>query len=321
LDRFVGMAVFAKVVEAGSFVAAARHFGLSPAMVSKHVQSIEDRLGVRLLNRTTRRVVPTEVGQDYYERCLRILADLEEADRTASHLQSTARGLLKVTASFSYGIARLTPTIASYLAKYPHVSIELSLNDRYVDLLAEGIDVAIRMGALPDSSLIARRLAHARMIVCASPSYLARRGTPKVPQDLAKHDCLFHTYATSRGVWQFIGPDGREEVVHVAGRFLANNGDALRVLAIQGEGIVLQPSFMVEQDISAGRLVRLLPNSETAEIPIHAVYPHSRHLSAKIRTFVDFLAAELGRAPEHGETPRAVDGDGADGIPRLRVAI
>jgi DNA-binding transcriptional LysR family regulator len=315
------MGVFAKVVEAGSFVAAARHFGLSPAMVSKHVQTIEDRLGVRLLNRTTRQVSPTEVGQDYYERCLKILAELEEAERTASHLQTTARGLLKVTASFTYGIARLTPAIAGYLAKYPHVSVELSLNDRHVDLLAEGFDLAVRMGSLPDSSLIARRLGHAQMMLCASPAYLERFGTPRTPQDLTRHHCLLHTYATSRGVWHFVDPDGKEQVVHVSGRFLANNGDALRTLAIKGDGIVQLPGFVVEQDIAAGRLVALLPAWKSVEIPIHAVYPHSRHLSAKIRTFVDFLAAELARAPEREETRGRTVGEIEDGAPRLHVVV
>lgn len=317
MDRFVGMAVFAKVVEAGSFVAAARHFELSPAMVSKHVQTLEDRLGVRLLNRTTRRVSPTEVGQDYYERCLKILAELEEADRTASHLQTAARGLIRVTAPFTYGIARLTPAIAAYLARYPHVSVELSLNDRYVDLLADGFDLAIRMGALPNSSLIARRLAHAKMIVCASPAYLERHGTPRTPQDLSRHHGLLHTYATSRGVWHFMGRGGKEDVVRVSGRFLANNGDALRALAIQGEGIALLPDFVVEQDIAAGRLVALLPACATAEIPIHAVYPHSHHLSAKVRTFVDFLAAELAHAPAREDAPAR--GAMEAGTPRLHV--
>lgn len=317
MDRFVGMAVFAKVVEAGSFVAAARHFELSPAMVSKHVQTLEDRLGVRLLNRTTRRVSPTEVGQDYYERCLKILAELEEADRTASHLQTAARGLIRVTAPFTYGIARLTPAIAGYLAKYPHVSVELSLNDRYVDLLAEGFDLAIRMGTLPDSSLIARRLAHVKMIVCASPAYLERHGAPRTAQELSRHHCLLHTYATSRGVWHFIGRGGKEDVVRVSGRFLANNGDALRALAIQGEGIALLPDFVVEQDIAASRLVALLPERDTAEIPIHVVYPHSQHLSAKVRTFVDFLAAELTHAPPHQEAPARSATE--TGTPRLQV--
>jgi DNA-binding transcriptional LysR family regulator len=293
MDRLVGMAVFVRVVEDGSFAAASRHFGLSPAMVSKHVQALEHRLGARLLNRTTRRVSPTEIGRDYCERARRILADVEEADRAAEDQQAAPRGLLKVSASFTFGIGHVAPAIADYLATYSDVAVDLTLNDRHIDLIEDGFDMAVRIGQLPDSSLIARRLAPVRLVLCASPAYVARTGAPRRPQDLVDHNCLVYTYSSTRDEWRFTGPDG-PDVVRVSGRFLANNGDALRVLAVKGEGIIREPAFSVADDLRAGRLVRLLPGHELHQAAVYAVYPHSRLLSAKVRTFVDFLATRFG---------------------------
>ena len=195
MDRFVGMAVFAKVVESASFAAAARHFDISPAMVTKHVRRLEERLGVRLLNRTTRRVSATEVGQNYYERCLRILSEVEDAERAAGDLQAAPRGLLRVTASVSFGAHQLAPAIADYLVAYPDVSVDLILQHNYVDLVEERIDLAIRLGQLSVSSLIAKKLYAVEMVLCASPGYLAANGTPQRPRDLVKHNCLIYTYA------------------------------------------------------------------------------------------------------------------------------
>ncbi len=205
MDRFIGMAVFAKVVESSSFAAAARHFDMSPAMVSKHIRTLEERLGVRLLNRTTRHVSATEVGQNYYERCLRILNELEDAERAAGDLEAAPRGLLRVTTSVSFGAHQLAPAIADYLIAYPDVSIDLSLHDNYVDLLEERIDLAIRLGQLSDSSLIAKKLYTVEMVLCASPGYLAANGTPQKPRDLVKHNCLIYTYAAPRA-WTFTDP-------------------------------------------------------------------------------------------------------------------
>jgi DNA-binding transcriptional LysR family regulator len=310
LDRFTGMAVFVKVVEASSFAAAARHFGMSPAMVSKHVQTMEERLGIRLLNRTTRHVSATEVGQNYYERCLRILADLDEAERAAGDLQTAPRGRLRVTAPVSFGIRHLGPAIADYLAAYPDVIVDLNLDDSYVDLLENGIDLAVRAGQLADSSLIARKLFTVETFVCASPGYLSLNGTPATPRDLAVHDCLIYTHATPHNVWSFTGPDGSEHVVRVNGRFLANNGDALKTLALSGAGIVLAPDFILEDELRTGRLVPLLPEYTKTGIPVHAVYSHSRFLSAKTRTFIDFLGARFGRTPQaqngHADRPPIV---------------
>jgi DNA-binding transcriptional LysR family regulator len=289
------MAVFAKVVESASFAAAARHFDMSPAMVSKHVSTLEERLGVRLLNRTTRRVNATEVGQDYYERCLRILSDLDDADRAAGDLQTAPRGLLRVTTSVSFGARQLAPLVAEYLAVYPDVSIELSLHDHYIDLLQERVDLAIRLGALSDSSLIARKLCAVEMILCASPGYLKANGTPAKPHDLIKHNCL--THPASRA-WTFSDREGKDEVVRISGRLSANAGDALLALMIKDAGIALAPDYLVGDDLTAGRLVRLLPDYTTRDTPVYAVYPHSHYLSAKTRTFIDFLASRLAHLPQ-----------------------
>lgn len=297
MDRFTGMAVFAKVVEAASFAAAARHFDMSPAMVSKHIQTLETRLGARLLNRTTRRVSPTEVGQEYYERCLRILSDLEQAELAAGDLQSAPRGLLRVTAPVSFGTHCLAPLIADYLKKYPEVSIDLSLDDHYVDLIEKRFDLAIRIGTLADSSQIARKLGTLGLVACASPVYLESKGRPETPQDLIGHNCLVFNFASGSGNWHFFDKDGKEDVIPVSGRFLANNPDALRSLALKGVGIVLAPDRLVQNDLAAGRLIHLLPNYRTEETAVQAVYPHSPCLSAKTRTFIEFLAANFTIAP------------------------
>jgi len=307
LDRFVGMAVFAKVVDSASFAAAARHFGMSPAMVSKHVQTLEDRLGVRLLNRTTRKVSPTEAGQDYYERAVRILAEMEDAETAAGDMQTSPRGQLRVTAPVSFGTHVLAPAVADYLVKYPDVSIDLSLDDPYVDLVDKRFDLGIRFGHLENSSLIARKLFTLEIILCGAPSYLERNGTPHRPADLAKHRCLIYTHAAPLKLWSFIDRNGKEEVANVSGRFQANSGDVLLPPALNGCGLLLAPDYLVEDHLKAGRLVRLLPDYKTHETPVYALYP-SRNPSAKTRTFIDFLAARFGRPGEAGRG--AVNGDG-----------
>jgi len=307
------MAVFAKVVDTASFAEAARHFGMSPAMVSKHVSTLEERLGVRLLNRTTRRVGATEVGQDYYERCLRILAELEDADRAAGDLQAAPRGLLRVTAPVSFSYRYPAPAIADYLSTYPDVSIDLNLDDHYVDLVEERFDVAIRVGHLADSSLMSRKLYSIAMMVCASPAYLEKNAAPREPGELTKHNCLIYTYTTQQNAWRFADRNGKEYIVRVNGRFLANNGDALRALAVKGAGLVFAPDFIVEDDVQAGRLIPLLPEFATGETPVHAVYPHSKYLSAKTRTFIDFLAARCSHSPR-------IKGDGLDAKSKAHAA-
>jgi len=298
MDRLTGLSVFAKVVEASSFAAAARLLNLSPAMVTKHVQTLEGRLGVRLLNRSTRRVSLTEVGQSYYEHCLRILAELEEADGAARELQTAPRGLLKVTAPISFGTRRLAPTIAEYLALYPGVSIELRLDNDQEDLLGKHFDLAIRLGHLPSSSLIARKLGEIETIPCASPGYLQKHNIPQTPHDLDKHNCLVLAYATPQSVWNFIDHRDKQVAANVSGCFLTNGIDAICTLALQDVGVALAPDFLVADDLMAGRLQRLLPEYTTQTIPIYAVYPHSRYLAATTRTFIDFLASRFGRLPQ-----------------------
>jgi DNA-binding transcriptional LysR family regulator len=295
MDRYAGMTVFVRVVESGSFIATARQFAISPTMVSTHIQALEKHLGVRLLNRTTRRVSATEVGRNYYEDCLRILHEVEEAERAASDLQAAPRGRIRLTAPMTFGIRQLGPLIADYLRTYPDVSINLSLDDRKIDLVEEGFDLAIQVGELADSSLVARRVTLAPAIVCASRDYVDKYGAPKTPRDLLRHDCLAYANSGAPAEWRFIGPDGVEESVAPSGRFLANNGDALRKLALRGLGILLAPEFIVEGDLKAGNLIALMPDYNTVPFPFHAVYPHSRYLSAKVKTFIDFLVAWFER--------------------------
>jgi DNA-binding transcriptional LysR family regulator len=264
-------------------------------MVSTHVRALEKHLGVRLLNRTTRRVNATEVGQNYYERSLRILSEVEEAERAASDLQTTPRGRIRITAPMTFGTRQLGPLIAAYLKAYPDVSVELSLDDREVDLIEEGFDLAIRVGQLADSRLIARKVTFAQAILCASRDYVSEHGAPNAPQDLLRHNCLAYAQSRARSEWSFIGPDGAKQTVQVSGRFVANNGDALRQVALSGLGIVLTPDFIVEQDLQSGRLIALMPDYKTVAFPFHALYPHSHYLSAKVKTFVEFLVAGFDR--------------------------
>jgi DNA-binding transcriptional LysR family regulator len=317
VDRFLTMTVFAKVVEFESFAAAARQLEMSPAAASKHIQTLEDRLGVRLLNRTTRHVSVTEVGREYYRHSRRILAELEEADQAASHLQAAPRGLLRVSAPVAFGSRYLAPAISSYLKAFPNVSVDLLLDNRYVDLVEERLDLAVRVGHLTDSTMIARRLLSARMVLCASPEYLARRGMPASLRDLADHDCLTHSHTSARPGWQFTGPNGEALVAQVSGRVQANNSDALRTLALDGQGILLQANFLVSEDIQAGRLVPLLSAYRPADAPIQAVYPQSRYVPPKARTFLDFLASRFSREHERARKLTA-DSDGA--VSELRVA-
>ncbi len=297
MDRLTAMETFLRVVERGGFTAAAEDVGLSRAMVSKHIQDLEEHLGARLLNRTTRRVSLTEIGRVYYERCVQIVAEISETEDAVGELQARPRGRLRVNAPVSFGALHLAASLADYMAAFPEVVVELTLNDRMVDLVEDGFDLAIRIGRLADSSLIARRLAPCRMVVCAAPPYLDTRGMPLHPDDLAGHNCLGYPYGQSRDEWPFEGPDGPVSVP-VRGTLQANNGDVLRVAALRGAGIVLIPTFIVGPDVAAGLLRCVLPGYKVPELAIHAVYPHSRHLSPKVRSFVDFLVPRYGDRPE-----------------------
>ena len=296
MDRLSSMEVFARVAEAGSFTKAAGQLGISTSAASKHVIALENRLGARLLNRTTRRLSLTEVGASYYEWCARIAQDVAEAESTVTRLHSEPRGRIKLNAPMSFGIRHLATAMPEVLALYPELTLDMNLNDRFVDLIEEGYDVAVRIGELRDSSLVARRLAPARMIVCGAPAYFERHGVPETPADLADHNCLGYSLLAAPGEWHFTGP-GRAQTVRTSGSFHANNGDALRAAALAGLGVVVQPTFIVGDDVARGALQRVLANYTPRESTIHAVFPHNRHLSAKVRVFVDFLVDRFAPEP------------------------
>jgi DNA-binding transcriptional LysR family regulator len=293
MDRLTSMAVFVRAVERGGFAAAADELGLSATMVGLHVRALEERLQARLLERTTRRQRLTEVGRLYYERCKQILADVEAADASANALSTTPRGTLRVTAPVSFGVHALAPAIARYLELYPDVEIVLAVNDRVVDLIDEGFEVAVRIGTLADSRLVARPLAPYRMVACASPDYLQRNGTPREPADLASHNCLGFDHWRNRSEWRFEGPRG-SHTVGVRGSLRANNGEALRIAALSGIGIIVQPEVLLADDIRAGRLVALLRDYALPARPMQVVYLPDRRPTAKLRTFVDFVIERFG---------------------------
>ena len=290
------MAVFVRAVETGSFSAAARTLNLTPSAVSKQIGRLEDRLGARLLNRTTRRLSLTEAGDDYFQRATRILADIADAERAVALSHEAPRGVLRVSASIAFGQTQLVPLVSEFLALYQEIQVELNLSDHVIDLVDAGVDVAIRVAALPDSSHIARRIASERRIVCAAPSYLARHGTPQSPEDLAGHNCLIYSTIATED-WRFRGPDGPRSV-KVTSNFIANGGEAVRDLAIAGLGLARLATFLVGPAVRDGRLVPVLTDfEERQETAIHAVYPHRRHLSPKVGAFVDFLADKMSPPP------------------------
>lgn len=296
-DPLEGYATFAAVVEAGGFSAAAQRLGVTKSAVSKQVSRLEERLGARLLNRTTRRLALTDAGQAFHERALRILAEAEEAEQAVGQLHASPRGLLRISAPMSFGLRHLAPALCDFLARYPDLQVEVCYDDRLVDVVAEGFDVAVRIARLADSSLIARRIAPCRRVAVASPAYVARRGAPADPAELAGHDCLLYTLSASETAWRFVHRDGRIADASITGRLRANNGDALRDAAVGGLGVILTPTFIVGEDLATNRLVRVLPDWEAAEISVYAVYPSGRHLSVKVRAFVDFLASTFGPVP------------------------
>mgnify|MGYP000010551705 CR=1 FL=1 len=296
MDDLTDMAVFAGVVEAHGFSGAARQLGLSKAVVSKRVARLEQRLGARLLYRTTRRLSVTESGTTYYEYCARVVAEAAEAEDAVTQLQTEPRGTLKVNAPMSFGRMHLASAIVAFLQHYPEVRVDMVMNDARLDLVAEGFDVAIRIAELPDSSLVARRLAPCRIAVCAAPAYLKRHGQPCTPADLRWHNCLLYTYSGPYGEWRFRGVRNGESV-RVSGNLRANNGETLREAAVAGLGIIHSPTFLVGEDLKAGRLKRVLPRYALPELSIHALYAQRRHLPAKVRVFIEFLAVRFGPEP------------------------
>ena len=298
-DRAGQMAVFAAVVEHGGLSRAARAVGLSPSAVSKLIGRLEDRLGVRLLRRTTRKVAPTAEGRLFYERARELLDELDAAEELVGAGRLRPRGTLRVTLSHGFGMRRIVPLVPEFSVLHPEIELQLAFADRCLDLVAEGIDLAIRLGPLRDETLIARRLTDHGRIVCAAPAYLARHGAPAVPADLARHNCVLFDQPEHLNHWPFRTPAGQVERIRVRGNFRSDNGDALIELLLAGLGIARAADFAALPLLAAGRLVPLLANFAVDDrTPIHAVYPQRRHLPAKVRVFIDFLVERLqGAAP------------------------
>lgn len=295
MDRLTSLTVFGRVVECGGFSAAARRLNMSVTMVGNHVQSLEDRLGVRLLNRTTRKVSLTETGKYYYERSSQILADLEEADQAAGALTTTPRGTLKIYCTTAL-VRFLLPVISEFMALYPLISLDFSVGERMVDMIEEGYDLAIRTVPPPDSSLVVRKLTPWRHVLVCTPAYLETHPMPKTPAEVAEHNCLQYAYYPYGDEWRFEDAEGKQQSVKVSGNVVSNSAETLRYLLANGQGIFLGPSFIVFEDIAAGRLVRMMPDYRPVEFTINAVYPNRSHLPTKVRLFIDLL---VERFAEH----------------------
>ncbi|THF64883.1 LysR family transcriptional regulator [Pseudothauera nasutitermitis] len=305
MDRLTSMAVFIKAVDLGSFSAAAQALEMSPQLVGKHVQGIEQRLGVRLLNRTTRRQSLTDFGRTFYERARGILAEVEAAEMMAAETLAMPTGRLRVNAPVSFGMHTLAPRLPEFMQRYPHVAVELSLSNRAVDLIDEGYDVVFRVGALSDSGLIARSLAPYRLVLCAAPGYLEGRPALRSPLDLRQHECLGFSHTELRTHWTFDGPEGRI-VVPVTSRLMVDHGEPLMCAALAGLGIMLQPLELVREALADGRLIRLLPAYEAPTRPMHVLYAPDRRITPKLRSFLDFTVSTFG--PQSASSGRTCSG-------------
>ncbi|MGO9445696.1 MAG: LysR family transcriptional regulator, partial [Thiobacillaceae bacterium] len=296
IDIVVNMRVFTAIVDAGSFAGAADKLDLSRGMATRYVAQLEGHLGVRLLNRTTRRVSLTEAGTDYYQRAIQILAMIEEAGTSVAQGAAVPRGTLRVTSSHAFGVRHLGWAITEYLQRYPDVHVDVALNDRVVDLIEEGFDLGIRIATRIDPGMVARKLTHARIVACASPGYLKKHGTPKSPEDLIGHNCLSYSYWSLHNEWHF-RRKGVERKVSVSGNLRGNNGDILTAAAIEGLGVILHPTFMVYEALREEKLVRILSDWEVDDLAVFAVYPNRKFLPPKVRSFIDFLAERFGPEP------------------------
>ncbi len=292
MDRFQEMSVFAAVVDAGSFVGASDALEMSKPAVSRHVAELEARLGVRLLHRTTRRLSLTEEGEVFYARCKELLGELAEAEAEITSRTGKACGQLKVSAPVSFGLLHLAPLWAGFMARHPGVVLDVTLSDRMVDLVEEGFDLAVRVARLPSSSLVGRKLSSTRSVLCASPTYLKAHGTPKHPADLARHAVIAYSLLSTGDTWSFEGPEGPASV-KVAPRMRTNSGDTCRAAALGHQGIIVQPTFLVGEDLRSGALVELMPQYRSIELGIYALYPTRKHVLPKVRLLVDHLVAGL----------------------------
>jgi DNA-binding transcriptional LysR family regulator len=300
-DALQEITIFARIVGTGSLSSAARDLGMSPAVVSRRLASLESRLGVRLINRTTRSLHLTDEGAAYYETCNRVLSEIQEADAAVSAGRAEPRGVLRVALPASFGNQHVAPLVPKFAERYPDVQLALSLSDRAVNVVEEGFDLAVRIADLADSSLAARKLAPNRRVVCASPAYLQRHGIPRTPDELLQHNCLATDFTMN---WEYRGPDGKPGSVRVAGRYACDNWEVLREWALAGLGIALKSTWDVRRHLEDGSLVSLLPGYTFAtDVAIYAVYPHRRHLPAKTRAFIEFLAESFGPEP-YWDRPR-----------------
>jgi DNA-binding transcriptional LysR family regulator len=292
MDKLRSMEVFVSVVDTGSFTAAARVFDLSNVMIGKHIASLEQRLGARLLNRTTRRQSLTEIGDLYCEQCRQILTQIGNAESGALAMRATARGTLKISAPVAFGSECLAPAMASYLDKYREVSLDLELSNRLSDVIEEGLDAAVRIGHLDDSAMIARALRPHSMIICASPAYLQQHGTPDSPADLAQHECLDFLHWRRSVRWRLKSDEAATAMP--ASRFRSNNGQALKQAAIAGFGIMMQAEIVLADDIERGRLIPILQDFSPEPKPMHLIYPRDRQPTPKLSTFIEFVVERFG---------------------------
>jgi DNA-binding transcriptional LysR family regulator len=282
------MSVFVRVAKAGSFAGGASELGISRAMATKHIMQLEGSLGTRLFNRTTRSLNLTDVGTSYLERCQQVLLDVEEMEAAVTHLQTEPRGVLKISAPPVIGAKHITRAIAEFLKIHPDLTVDLILQSSTGDLIDEGIDIAIYLGDLADTSMVARKLASSSMVVCGSPDYLAKRGIPNTPEDLYKHSCLVNWASSPRNKWKFKSKTGYT-TINVTGRMQSNVADANRIAAVNGLGLVMLATYVVGRDLEKGKLIAVLEDYAPPPLDIHAVYPHRKYLSAKVRRFLDFL--------------------------------
>lgn len=293
MDRLTEMEAFAAVVDHGGFTDAARKLGISKSAVSKHVSSLEARLGARLLNRTTRRVSPTEVGLVYYDRARRVLTDAGEADRIVTAMQSAPSGVLRLSVATDFGVTLLSPVLDAFFAECPEVSVQMVLNNRYVELISEGFDMAVRVGEAEDSSLRSHKITETTRRLIASPNYLQQYGRPQRIEDLSQHRLLHHGNHASANLWRLIGPSGEERQVRGAGLLSINDGQSLMNAAIRGLGIAYLPSFLYHQAMERGEVVDVMPDLPKTRLGIFAVYPPGRFTQPKVRAFIDFLMAQF----------------------------
>ncbi|MBI4785265.1 MAG: LysR family transcriptional regulator [Oscillatoriophycideae cyanobacterium NC_groundwater_1537_Pr4_S-0.65um_50_18] len=297
MDKFESIRAFTQVVSSGGFAAAAREMGLSRSQVNKLVIALENELGMQLLHRSTRVVTPTETGLAFHERCVEILASLEEAERSITQLHEEPRGRLRINAPMTFGTLHLAPALADFLVQYPDLRVQLTLSDRFIDPIEEGFDVTLRIAKPQEAaSLIVHSLTSAQRVLCAAPSYLEAHGIPSCPEELCHHSCLHYGQLAVENQWTLIGTEG-EQTIAVTGVLCSNNGEVLKDAAVRGLGITLLPTFIVESELQQGLLNIVLPDYHPPELTISVIYPVNRHLSTKVRLLVDFLQERFGDQP------------------------